>query len=135
MGFIDWLPGRGKKAVLRGSGRFSVRVRTGERYRQAVRSVAGTHVRNGGREVVQARLVLEDSNPDDPEAVRVDVRDRTVGYLESDFARDYRTWLAEAGYPGVHAYCAATIRASPSRGGGEEEVLAVWLDLPEETGG
>lgn len=39
----------------------------------------------------RARLVREDSNPYDNQAVRVDIEGKTVGYLSREDARDWRT--------------------------------------------
>lgn len=41
-------------------------------------------------ETVEAQLVLDDDNPYDPKAVRIDIRGETVGHLSRELARDYR---------------------------------------------
>lgn len=76
-----------------------------------------------------ADLVVEDDNPYDRNAVRVEINGQKVGYLSREVAPTYRPVglrLRELGYVGR---CAATIRGSERR-----RLFGVFLDLasPEE---
>lgn len=61
-----------------------------------------------------ADLVLEDDNPHDKNAVRVDIGGRTVGYLSRQDAKIYRK-LLDAG--NVEKSYAALVRGAPGRRG------------------
>src|SRR3546814_14726118 len=58
---------------------------------------------------VEAILYLEDQNPYDNQAVRVDVEGNTVGYLARDDARSYRKQIASAGHANLVGTCDALI--------------------------
>ncbi len=73
--------------------------------------------------VVSARLILEDQNPYDREAVRVEVDGGTVGYLSREHARKYRRLLQKTGKPHAIGTCKARIR------GGEGMPLGVALNI------
>lgn len=82
-----------------------------------------------GRRVAyfDAHLVLEDNNPYDDQAVRVDINGKTVGYLSRAHARQYRQRLAEAGLSGEQVCRCKVV-------GGDSDRIGVWLDLPVEVG-
>lgn len=135
MSILDWLFGRSdppRRAELPGPGTFSVEIVGESYYQDALNEIAGGKTFEGVEKVVEAQLVLEDSNPKDPKAVRVDVDGRPVGYLSREVARQYRTRLADAGHPQVDAFCKAVIRGGWDRGGGDTGHFGVWLDLPVE---
>ena len=79
---------------------------------------------------MEAQLVLENDNPHDSMAVRVDIQGQTVGYLSREHARQYRRQLERAGYPSTDAYCNARIRGGWDRGEGDQGQYGVFLDLP-----
>lgn len=76
------------------------------------------------RHPCEARLVLEDGNPYDSQAVRVDIGGRTVGYLSRADAKRYRVRVIDKG---LTVSCNAVII-----GGGVGRSLGAWLDLPLE---
>lgn len=112
-------------------------------YQPHIRSVYGRHATKGadplaeqiqqwaaakgvslkGFVVVAARLFLEDQNPYDRNAVRVEVDGRTVGYLSREDAREYRRLLLGTGKPRAIGVCKARIR------GGEGMLLGVALNI------
>lgn len=57
-------------------------------YRDNLRKIAGPGGTTGVNVNVTARLIAEPKNPHDPNAVRVDVNGRTVGYLGRDDAAE-----------------------------------------------
>src|SRR5262249_33544424 len=79
---------------------------------------------------VEAHLVLENDNPYDSLAVRVDIEDRTVGYLSREHARQDRKQIERAGYASIDAYCEARIRGGWDGGDGGHGHYGVFLDLP-----
>lgn len=114
---------------LRGGGRFDFEI-VGESRRQAsLERAAGGRRPEGLRIVVIARLVLEDENPADGNAVRVEIGGEHVGYLAREKAVDYRARLAQLGQPRGPFTCRAQIVCPPDRGDGILLSFGVWLDL------
>ncbi len=101
-------------------------------YQGTLERICGGRTRDGAEKHVEATLILEDTNPHDPMAVRIDVQDKTVGYLSREDARSYRQRLEEAGHPNLIGVCAAVIRGGWDRGHGDKGHFGVWLDLPVE---
>ena len=76
--------------------------------------------------------MLEDSNPYDSKAVRVDIEQQTVGHLSRNVARGYRKRLKQAGHPQLVSICDAVIRGGWDRGPDDRGHFGVWLDLPTD---
>lgn len=139
MGFFSRLFGRraeqpataGDPVVfLPGPGTFSLPIVGESKYQAALGSICGPRSKDGENRSVEALLVLEDSNPYDPKAVRVDIQGKTVGYLSREYARQYRKRLEKTGYARAHARCRALIRGGWDRGRGDRGHYGVSLDLP-----
>jgi hypothetical protein len=77
-----------------------------------------------------ARLVLEQKNPLDKNAVRVEIRGKPVGYLCHEHAILCRQQLIARGKPHADAQCQATIRGGWISSDGRKGDYEVWLDLP-----
>lgn len=98
-------------------------------YQDALEAICGGRDDDGVDRVVNASLVLEDSNPHDPQAVRVDIEGKTVGYLSRPTARRFRQQVA-AGQPGGRALpCKGRIKGGWDRGAGDKGHFGVWLNL------
>ena len=95
-------------------------------YQNDLGALGGGSVRSDKAAFFDASLVLEDSNPYDDQAVRVDVGGRTVGYLSRDHARQFRARVTEAGLAG-ETTCRCKMIGSSGR-------IGVWLDLPVAVG-
>ncbi len=120
------------RAVIPGDGTFSVAIVGESHYQPAITAVCGPRTEEGVDDLeVEACLVLEDGNPYDSEAVRVDIRGRTVGYLSRAGARHYRKALAKLGVRPVTAYCQARIRGGWDRGEDDQGFYGVYLDIPK----
>jgi hypothetical protein len=121
----------GSDAVThRGRGVFQTGVVGESHYQQALETLCGGRSQDGANKYVSAMLVLEDSNPSDKRAVRVDINGRTVGYLSKPDARTYRKCLAKDGHGRASAMCRAIIRGGWDRGDGDRGHFGVLLDLP-----
>lgn len=81
--------------------------------------------------VAEARLVLDDANPHDSEAVAVYLGDELAGYLSRENARRYRADLAAAGAPRATVRCRAKIVGGFETPSGERAHFGLRLDLPE----
>lgn len=107
---------RGRAAETNDSGNCNLGAVGESNYQPALRAAAGkSEVRHG----CTATLVLEDSNPYDDHAVRVDVNGRTVAYLARADARRYRKH-----HQSINQQCNALIV-----GGGRGRSLGIWLDV------
>src|SRR5262245_2671451 len=117
-------PPQGMAAHLRGPGAFLLPVVGESRYQDAIEAICGPRSEEGEDRPVEARLILENDNPYDSMAVRVDIQGQTVGYLSREHARRYRKQ-----YAATEAYCDARIRGGWDRGEGREGYYGVALDL------
>ena len=115
---------------LHGGGTYEFAVLGVARYRPALAKLCDVDQRDP--KSVEAFLVLEDANPRNKNAVRVEVQGRTVGYLSPELAEGYRRRLVESGYPGARGICKAKIvvRMYSSMGGHAD--YSVRLDLPQK---
>src|SRR2546428_2926008 len=123
-------PPQGMRAHLRGSGELALPIVGESHYQEALEAICGPRSDEGEDRLVEARLVLENDNPHDSMAVRVDIQGQTVGHLSREHARQYRNQLERAGYASTDAYCKARIRGGWDRGEGRQGYYGVFLDLP-----
>jgi hypothetical protein len=115
---------------LRGPGGFAVEVVGVSRRQQALAAIVERHGRSGRTVTTDAVLVLEDTNPHDANAVRVEIDGEMVGYLSRDNARRYRADLAAVGQPQASVRCKARIVGGFETPSGERAHFGVRLDLP-----
>ncbi len=106
-------------AQLEGPGDFAIEIVGESHYQDALEAVVHDHGK-----LVEAVLILEDSNPHDPKAVQVQISDCVCGYLSRENAREYRKKLKEAKHPRLTVRCRAMIVGKGPYG--------VRLDLPHE---
>jgi hypothetical protein len=99
-------------------------------YQVALEAICGPRTEDGANRVVEGWLVLEDTNPYDALAVRVDIDGHPVGYLSRANARAYREQLAAQGVTALRASCLARIRGGWDRGPDDKGYYGVFLDLP-----
>ncbi len=116
---------------IRGDGMFAVKV-VGESYHESsLRDVFGP-VTLELKEIERgATLVLENTNPHDPNAVRVEVEGRHVGHLSRDDAVIFRKRYAPAGVDGTSFRCDAMLIGGRARNGVR---IGVELDIPPLSG-
>jgi hypothetical protein len=111
-------------------GTYEVDVVGESHYQEALERICGGRTEDSQQVEVKALLIPDDNNPHDSEAVRVDIQDETVGYLDRETARSYRERMAEAELTGVVLRCDAIIVGGWDRGGGDRGHFGVKLDLP-----
>jgi hypothetical protein len=137
MGRFNRLFGRGggdppvpSHLTLPGPGDFVVEVVGVSNYQDAIERAAGGRSENGCEKVVDAVLILEDSNPHDRNAVQVMIGGCVCGYLSRRNARMYRQQLRDAGYSTITARCRAKIVGGWDRGPNDRGHFGIRLDLP-----
>jgi len=118
-------------AALRGDGTFSLHVVGVASCQIELRDICGGDREGGQEQIAWALLIPEADNPYGAEAVRVQVWQRTVGYLSGPDARAFRACL-DREPPGRRYRCRAKIQRT-SRDGMRGQ-WGVWLDacLPAE---
>jgi hypothetical protein len=115
----------GPVGSVQGPGKFEFDIVGEGSYQPALRAIAGRKTEEGVEHHCTAVLILEDSNPYDDKAVRVDIDGRTVGYLSRKHARQYRKQV-----PVGTMTVDAMIVGGWNRGGGDVGHYGVKLDLP-----
>lgn len=110
------------------TGAYTVDVVGESNYQSALRSLAGSPTANGHYVALIAHLVPEPDNQTDPAAVRVDLRNKPVGYLDRHTARVYREWLQKHSHTGEVMQCPAVITGGWKRGN-DVGPYGVVLDL------
>lgn len=119
---------------LVGDGRYAVAVVGESKYTKNFQRICGPRSVDGVNMKVSALLTFEDGNKFDDQAVRVSIKDYTVGYLPQASARDFRRAVAGVGLLGSRVFeCDAVIRGSWDDERGRISNYRVSLDLPENS--
>jgi hypothetical protein len=111
-------------------GRYAIDVVGESKYQHELSRLCGGKQRDSVDLCFPAILYLEDHNPYDDHAVRIDIHGDTVGYLSRETARRFRRWLKRNGHIAKAAQCHANIRGGWHRGPDDEGHFGVFLDLP-----
>ena len=112
-----------------GNQEYNVDVVGESNYQPALATICGKRTAQGVKKIVTATLVHEDENPQDKNAVRVDIKGETVGYLDRENAKKYRKRLAKAGQSGTTTTCQAMIVGGWDDGNGRTGFFGVKLDI------
>jgi hypothetical protein len=111
---------------IEGPGAFAVDVVGVSQYQRVLEAAA-----EEGSAIVDAALILEDSNSYDDQAVAVHLDGQRAGYLSRANARLYRADLAAAGAERADVRCKAKIVGGFETRGGERAHFGLKLDLPK----
>lgn len=114
---------------VEGPGTFAVDVVGVSRRQAEIAAIVERHGRSGRTLTIDATLVLENSNPHDENAVRVEIDGALIGYLSRENAPRYRTDLAAAGASAATVRCQARIVGGFETATGERANFGVRLDL------
>ncbi len=117
-------------ANLPGPGTFEFGIVGESHYQDALEAICGGRTEESAEYLTEAVLVLEDTNPYDKMAVRVDINGETVGYLSKSNARAYRKQLHKLGHPDITCECKAMVVGGWERFGDDRGSFGVKLDLP-----
>lgn len=115
---------------VEGPGAFAIEVVGVSRRQDALAAIVDSHGRSGRTLTIDASLVLENANPHDANAVRVEIDGVLIGYLSRDNARRYRGDLAAANASEAVVRCKARIVGGFQTETGERAHFGVRLDLP-----
>jgi hypothetical protein len=118
------------QAHLPGPGTYEFDIVGESHYQDVLEAICGGRTEDSAEHFTQAFLYLEDSNPHDKLAVRVDIGGRTVGYLSRKDARSYRKQLNQLGHGRILCKCDAMVVGGWRRSRTDEGNFGVKLDLP-----
>jgi hypothetical protein len=107
---------------------FPLRIVGESHYQETLEMLCGGRTEDGADHVALAVLYLEDNNPYDTNAVRIEICNRTVGYLDRKDARAYRAFLKRNGTPKSNGVCKAHIRGGWKRPRSQGH-FGVWLNF------
>jgi hypothetical protein len=121
---------RRESYALPSKGAFILQVVGESHYQAALEAICGGRTEDGADDKPRiAYLILEDGNPYDPEAVRVEIDGRHVGHLSRPDARAFRAYLTGHGIQQKTVYCKAQIRGGWDRGPEDRGHFGVFLDF------
>lgn len=115
---------------LPGPGTYEFDIVGESKYQKTLESICGGRTEDGAELQTEAVLFLEDTNPHDNMAVRVDIEGQTVGYLSRKDARSYRKQLQHLGHANITCSCNAMIVGGWERSRSDRGHFGVKLDLP-----
>jgi hypothetical protein len=115
---------------LPGPGTYEFDIVGESKYQDALEAICGGRTEDSAEHMTEAVLHLEDSNPHDNLAVRVDIDGRTVGYLSRKDARSYRQQLKRLGHERILCRCDAMVVGGWRRSRTDQGHFGVKLDLP-----
>lgn len=135
MGLLNWFFGRpvDKPSTIGPSvatvGRFDCEVVGESRYQDVLLRICGGRTENGHRLQCAAELAEEPANRNDPNAIKVMIGGRQIGYLARHEAARYRTALHKAGLAGHVIHVQAMIVGGWDREGEQRGHFGVRLDM------
>ena len=128
MGLLSWLFGEGKKtpSIVKSNGvgeskktppvekpnvggTFSSYAIGHPHHQDALKSIFSDRTPENNEKLVEAILVIDDANPYNSQAVRVNIQGQTVAYLNDGNAKQFRKKMKEKGPSEIKATCAAKI--------------------------
>ena len=130
MGILSFLFGRREavRTIVEGDGAYDFEIVGESRYQDALEQLCGGRCKEGVEYECTATLTPEPKNRHDPNAIRVDIRRHTVGYLSRPNAADYHRQLKRAGVRAGPMACEAMIVGGWDRRG-QQGHFGVKLDM------
>jgi hypothetical protein len=122
--------GRNEIIALTAGLKFELEVVGTEQYQSVLQAIGGPRAPRGVSRFETAQLILDNKNPNDPNAVYVEIRGKKVGSLHLEDAIRYRHRLIVKGTPNAIGQCQAVIRGGWLSSDGRQGDYEVWLDLP-----
>ena len=118
---------------LVGTGKFAVEVVGNRDEAGGLEAICRSRTEGGIDMLLRARLILENDDKFERQAIRVSIRGHTVGYLARANARDFRRAAMYVGLGRTLVFeCAAVIRGGRDSDHGTCGNYSVWLDLPND---
>jgi len=127
---IFWIRAREPEVAvvprLVGTGKYAIEVVPEDDCSGGLDRICRSKIDGGVDMMLRARLILENDDRFERQAIRVSIRGCTVGYLPRTSARDFRRAAMYVGLGRTLIFeCAAIVR-------GNTDHYSVWLDLPND---
>ena len=116
--------------MINGPGLFNVNAVGESNYQRELLSIHGPKKAKGTNLIIDAVLVLENTNRYDKNAVFISINGLKIGYLSKENAIEYRKNLISLNQSNSNAGCKAKIVGGWDDGKGDEGFFGVKLDLP-----
>lgn len=113
-----------------GPGKYAFDIVGESNYQNSLEAICGGKKEKSAKHRTEAELHLEDSNPYDNMAVRVEIEGKTVGYFSRNAARSYRDQLKMLGQDHSVCKCKAMIVGGWRKSKLDQGSFGVKLDLP-----
>lgn len=111
------------------TGEYLVDVVGESHYQQNLSAICGPRTEDGEYREVRARLVLDNNNPHDANAVAIEIDSRQVGHLSRQNAVAFRRWLESPAGRTAPYTCPAVIIGGWKRGSEDIGSYGVVLDV------
>jgi hypothetical protein len=116
--------------IINGPGLFNVNAVGESNYQKELLNIHGPKKARGTNLIIDAVLVLENTNRYDKNAVLISINGLKIGYLSKENAIEYRKILISLNQANSNAGCKAQIVGGWDDGKGDEGFFGVKLDLP-----
>ncbi len=120
----------GQMLTISGEGTYKAPVVGESHYQDALEQICGGRTHDSQEVYIQAILCFENENPRDSNAVRVEIDGMTVGYLDRELAKDFRSAVRNQGHDSTLFGCGAVIVGGWDRGPDDRGYFGVRLDIP-----
>lgn len=120
-----------KIAILKRGGYFYTKVSGVSFYQDALKNIYESNIYANDSMIFDAELILENNNPYDAFAVRVEIGDKTVGHLSKTNALIYRENLQKSKLTKYRIKCPARVFKYNPNSGDSEICFSLALDLPD----
>lgn len=117
-------------AYIRGPGTFDADIVGESHYQENLERICGERSKEGEEKQIKAMLILENNNPKDKNAIRVEINGLTVGYFDKVDAAEFRKALKKTSIGNTPIQCDALIVGGWKRKNSVGN-YGVRLDLPD----
>ncbi|MEM7280556.1 MAG: hypothetical protein AAF438_02830 [Pseudomonadota bacterium] len=121
---------REKTVDIPGQGKFNFDIVGESNYQDTLDRLVEQKKHHDEPLVYKASLLYESDNPYDKNAVKVEIDQMIVGYLNRENAKYYRSQMTELGYEGYVVRCDAKIVGGWRNDRGQQAHYGVRLDMP-----
>ena len=116
-------------AYIKGSGAYDIDIVGESHYQDNLEKICGERSKEGEEKQVRAMLILENNNPKDKNAIRVEINGLPVGYFDKMAAAEFRKALKKTSIGNTPIQCEALIVGGWKRKNSIGS-YGVKLDLP-----
>lgn len=132
MSFFSKLNNKQTNKFIEGDNSFSLEIIKESHYQQHLKKICGGYTKEGNEHSEVASLHYASKQSDDKNAIRVVMRNKTVGYLSPEDSKRYRKRLKRLKQEGIIIECNAKICGGTKLSMFNKTSFEIWLDLSIE---